>query len=132
MFFRTKKSKEVLFWEWFLTHSHEYFDFEKNRHFLFQQLKEKLSKIDDNLVFSFSTNLQEGKRKFIISADGIITSFPAVRKLVDASPVLKNWDIIAFRQPNPDNILICYEGVSVGVQDVFFEWIEGLECGGHH
>lgn len=123
MFFKFKKSKEIDFWEWFVKHSHEYFHFKENQNFLFQQLKEKLNEIDHNLVFSFSANLRDQKREFIISAGGIVSSFPAVKKLVEAAPSLKNWHIIAFRQPQSGDFVVQYQDVSIGVQDVFFELI---------
>lgn len=63
---------------------------------LFSELQTQFNKIDKNLTFEFGP-VKEGKREFIVSADGIKATFPAVQKLVSAAPDLPDWKIIAFR-----------------------------------
>ncbi|MBL7914774.1 MAG: hypothetical protein JNL49_06975 [Bacteroidia bacterium] len=118
-----KKTKEQKFWLWFQENSDKYLTLDKdNQESLFDKLNERIIKIDPNLAFEFSPFLKNGKREFIISADGIIESFPSVTKLVDAAPKIPNWDIIAFRQPNSGYKQINYNGLSLSIDDVFFRY----------
>jgi hypothetical protein len=91
-------SKEKKFWKWFVEHPEELFNFEDNQERVFSQLGTQLKKIDENLTFEFGP-IQDNKREFILSADGIFSSFPAVQKLVGVAPKINRWTVIPFRQP---------------------------------
>jgi len=110
------------FWEWFTKHSNKYFNFENNQDELFTKLKNQLNSIDSNLVFEFSPIFNNGLREFIISADGIKSSFPSVIDLVEKAPKLSNWKIIAFRQPHYGTTRINYENLVVKFEDVYFRF----------
>jgi hypothetical protein len=86
------------------------------------QLKEKLEKIHPDLVFEFSTISKQGIREFVISADGIESAFPFVNDLVSSAPQLKNWKVIAFRQPRKNVTQVKYKGLSIDTNDVFFRY----------
>jgi hypothetical protein len=93
-----KKNRYEAFWDWFSKNSEDYYyNLENKRDTLFDPLGKQLGKINGNLVFEFSGQKENGKREFIISADGIRDSFPDVIQLVDNAPPLEKWDIIAFR-----------------------------------
>jgi hypothetical protein len=81
------------FWSWFLQHEPELFDFnpdqEAERERIFEQLASELRKVDPDLVFEFGP--KEPRREFVVSAGGLKRAFPAVTKLVDASPGLDRW-----------------------------------------
>jgi len=117
-----KTSKEEQFWNWFTKESNTYFHFENNQDELFLRLKDKLEKIDSNLVFEFSPIFQDGKREFVISADGIKSSFPSVINLTKQSPIIDKWKIVAFRQPHKEITQINYEGLFIKFEDVFFKY----------
>ena len=59
-------------------------------------MQSQLRKRNDVLAFEFSMNIDDGKREFIISADGILSAFPDVIQLVDSAPNLDQWAIAAF------------------------------------
>lgn len=118
----TKKNKQTIFWDWFAKNSDAYYKFEQNQDHLFSQLKIQLNKIDDNLVFEFSQVLENGKREFVISADGIKRIFPLVLDLVSNAPQLDKWNIIAFRQPRKDTNRIIYDKLIINYEDVFFRF----------
>lgn len=120
--FYTKKSKEQTFWNWFAKNADSYFHFEENQDALFAKLKAELSKIHPDLVFEFSPIFEDGTREFVISADGIKSVFPVVSDLVKQAPPLKNWKIIAFRQPHYDITHINYEDLVINLDDVFFRY----------
>jgi hypothetical protein len=120
--FLKKTSKEEKFWSWFTENANLFFHFENNQNVLFERLKNKLDKIDTNFVFEFSNILEDGKREFVISADGIKESFPSVTKLVKQAPNFNKWKIIAFRQPRKKINLINYEGLKINFKNVFFKY----------
>jgi hypothetical protein len=117
------KTKEAKFWEWFQENNIKYLSLDKDsQDRLFDKLNERMIKIDPNLTFEFSPLLNNGRREFIISADGIKDSFPSVTKLVEAAPGIPNWDIIAFRQPKTGYERINFNGLSLSFDDVFFRY----------
>jgi len=86
LFKKTDKEKE--FWNWFVANSEDYYDFKKDQERLFNILLNKLSEVNPDLSFQFSIDLKDGKREFIISANGIRESFPSVFKLIEKAPVI--------------------------------------------
>jgi len=118
MFF--KKDSKTVFWKWFHKNSSQYFSFERDQDSLFDQLKNELNKIDSNLVFEFSPILQDGKRNFVISADGIKSSFSSVIDLVESAPRMQAWNIIAFRQPKPITDTFQFSNINVKFSDIYF------------
>lgn len=117
-----KSYREKDFWNWFEKNSEDYFQLKESRYeSLFNNLHSQLSKINPDLVFEFSAELDSGKREFIISADGIVSAFPDVIRLVEAAPELKNFNIIAFRQRgNEDEIQ--FNDVELNIDDMFFTY----------
>ncbi|HEX6802577.1 MAG TPA: hypothetical protein VF133_02775 [Terriglobales bacterium] len=88
------------FWDWFVRHETELFDFEKDQKRIFDKLLAALRKVNQDLVFEFGLKKQEeGKERqeFVISADGIKSAFPAVISLRNTAPDLPRWQITAFR-----------------------------------
>ncbi|MGG3664571.1 hypothetical protein [Bacillus gobiensis] len=117
-----KSYSEKDFWNWFEKNSEDYFQLKESRYeSLFNKLHSQLSKINPDLVFEFSAELDSGKREFIISADGIVAAFPDVIRLVEAAPELKNFNIIAFRQRgNEDEIQ--FNDIELNIDDMFFTY----------
>jgi hypothetical protein len=72
------------------------FDFERDQDRIFDRLAAEMHKVDHDLTFEFGPK-ENGKREFIISADGNIRTFPKVETLYAAAPVLPHWTIIKFR-----------------------------------
>jgi len=121
MIFFNSRTKENKFWDWFTKKSNIYFKFEEDRENLFDELKSKLNKINQDLTFEFGP-VRDNKREFVISADGIKGSFPDVIKVVNAAPNLPNFKIIAFRQPHLDFTKINYKDIQLDFKDVFFRY----------
>jgi hypothetical protein len=63
-------SSEKKFWKWFVEHSEELFNFEADQERIFDELSTQLKNIHESLTFEFSS-VQNNKREFVISADGI-------------------------------------------------------------
>lgn len=117
-----QKTKQKKFWAWFSKNSDLYFDFEKNREELFDTLNKKLNEVDENLTFEFSPILDNGKREFVVSADGIKSSFPAVIQLTDHAPLLDKWIVVPFRQSHMEYTQINYKDILLDFKDVFFRY----------
>ncbi len=86
----------INFWDWFLNNSDEIFEFERNKKVIFKNISQRLAIINKDLTFLFSPTV-EGKRRFIISANGIKSAFKFVYKLVDSAPYLPKWEVVALK-----------------------------------
>lgn len=116
------KHKYTDFWSWFVKNSDDYFQLnEGNREIVFKNLDKQLSKINPNLAFEFSFDLIDGKREFIISADGHLSAFPAVKGLVKEAPNMESFKIIAFRQRG-EACNIQFGDIELKPENVFFKY----------
>jgi hypothetical protein len=113
------------FWNWFIAHEPELFDFDPNqvaeRERIFGELQGELQKVDPDLTFEFGPN--ESRREFVISAGGIKRAFPAVVSLVDAVPALGRWKVIAFRPRRSLNI-VEFQGKRIDPHEVQFSLLD--------
>jgi len=112
-------SKENLFWNWFEQNQNKLFNFEQNQDKIFNELTLQLHKIDPNLTFEFGP-INNNKRDFVISADGIRNTFPFVESLFKTKPVLSQWNIIKFRPRRDVFNQIKYNNLTVKPEDVYY------------
>ncbi|MCE0497901.1 MAG: hypothetical protein LV481_08160 [Methylacidiphilales bacterium] len=115
---KAQATPEQQFWGWFTKNESTLFDFEKDQERIFDQLAMEMKKVNPNLTFEFGPK-EDGKREFVISADGIKEAFPAVISLYDSAPKLPRWTFIKFR-PRREPMDIEYSGVKVEAKDVYF------------
>ena len=108
------------FWDWFESKSDDYYHLEENTEELFNDLSDQLFLYDPGLTFVFSTIKENGRREFVVSADGIKSSFPAVESLVDKAPELEQWEIIAFRPRVGTEYAVQFNDLELKPEDVFF------------
>jgi hypothetical protein len=106
------------FWEWFAENEADIFDFEKNQDQIFVQLATEMKRVHPCLTFEFGPKI-EGRREFVISADGIKDAFASVISLWAAAPRLPRWHITKFRPPRPPGDISC-SGLSVRADEAFF------------
>lgn len=116
----TKESPQAKFWNWFSQNEEAYFNFETNQEELCTKILRYLKRINETLTFEFSPIFKSGRRELVISANGLIEGFPAVKKLVNAAPHFERWDIIAFRQPRPELTAIKLENFNLNFEQVCF------------
>jgi hypothetical protein len=119
MRFFSKPTKEQQFWSWFVRNTDRLFQFETDQEAIFDDLGAALERVHPGLTFEFGP-VREGRREFIVSADGMRELFPAVRTLVAAAPALPGWVIIPFRPPNDITLVIEMGGTALGPSDVWF------------
>ncbi|WP_176586243.1 hypothetical protein [Priestia megaterium] len=126
-----KKITEQEFWSWFEKNSEDYFQLdEKNYDLLFNKLGLQLSKYHKDLTFEFSIEMNQGKREVIISAEGMVSAFPAVIKLVEEAPNLEKFNVVAFRQRQNSEQEIYFEDIVLNTEDIFFTYREDkqMDC----
>src|SRR5262249_23226597 len=87
------------------------FDFERNQEAIFDRLAAEMHKVHPSLTFEFGPK-ENGRREFVVSADGIKDAFPKVESLYAAAPTMAHWTFIKFR-PRREPFDIDYAGVSV-------------------
>lgn len=106
------QSKEQRFWSWFVKYSDQLMLIKKGNEPIADELAYQLKLINKYLTFEVSTKLINGKKEFIISADGILSAFDSVTKLYDTRPQLVNWEIKKFRQrKNSKDFILKYESI---------------------
>jgi hypothetical protein len=109
------------FWKWFQSNEDALFNFEKNREQTFDKLGAEMHKLNPSLTFEFGP-IEDGKREFVISADGIKEAFPQVEALYAAAPSLSRWKFVKFR-PRRKPMDVDYEGISVRATSVTVQLI---------
>ncbi|KZO00875.1 hypothetical protein P4T04_04930 [Bacillus badius] len=125
-----KKDQAALFWQWFAEVQQDYYELpESELERLFDQLDKRLGKVNKQLVFEFSAEPVDGKREFVISADGLEEAFPAVIELVDKAPQLDGFRVTAFRQPSDEEYEVALGGITVSSEDVYFDYLYDPESG---
>jgi len=116
------------FWNWFIQHEVDLFDFEADREKIFDQLAAELQKVDPDLTFEIGP--KRTRREFVISAGGIKRAFPAVALLVNASPILDRWQVTAFRPRRTPPNIVEFRGKRVHPKDVQFSLLDNGRTAG--
>jgi len=125
-----RKTPEDKFWEWFSAKSDEFYHLEKNQNQLLNDLSHRFQKFHKNLTFQFSKVKANGKKEFVISADGFKEIIPCVMKLVDKAPKFAKWDIVAFRPRHKDFNEIQLNLIKLAKDDIYFKEVnEGDKTG---
>lgn len=113
--------REERFWRWFAANQARIHDFESNRERLFAELGRELHRVHKGLTFELGAQPEpDGRRRLVISADGIREVFPAVERLTAAAPQLPEWEVVAFRQPSSPDFRVEMGGRSVDADDIWF------------
>ncbi len=120
-------SREEEFWTWFQKNEDSIFSFEEDQERVFLQLRTAMKKVHSDLTFELSV-VKDGKREFVISADGIRTAFPAVETLYDKAPALPRWTIVKFRQRHGATGIQMGD-IKVMPEDIEFSLEDGAKVG---
>lgn len=116
----------AMFWQWFTqnqTYIYQQIENPAQQALIFSNLREKLGAIDQNLNFDFSGIDAQGKREFIICADGMKQSFGWVKQTIAQSPHLAQWIFTAFRpQIQAEDFTITVKGYEFGFKDILFRF----------
>jgi hypothetical protein len=118
------------FWDWFSYHEKEFYDInEENMNRIFDKVVKYLEKYNKYIGFEFTSELQDGKRELIVTADGVEELFDTVFTLVNAAPekLKDRWIFTALRQPSNQELNINYQGITIQTKDIFYEIVESEE-----
>jgi len=107
------RSKERRFWNWFTRNEGRLFQFEADQDAIFADLGSQLRTVHPDLVFEFGPVLGDGKRDFVVSADGLLRVFPAVESLVAEAPALERWSWVKFRQRGKPHVEMSFADIAV-------------------
>ena len=116
--------KIAAFWQWFQTKENDYFQLhhtDEQQEELFGMLSEALHKLDENLSFEFSALQDDGKKEFIISANGMQKSFQVVFQLQEMAPILPRWTVIALKPRHETELQLHIMDKKFGYDDIFFD-----------
>jgi len=121
---KNKQSKYKKFWEWFEENCEVIFNLKNDFEINFNLLSNELKKIDENLTFDFGSTIN-GKREFIISANGIKKSFSSVENLYKEKFDFENFEIKKFRPRKNSDYVIQMENLTLSVKDCYFKIFKG-------
>lgn len=119
-----KKSPIEKFWQYFVAHEKELYNFrDEDVEELFRELHRLIRKVNKQLIFSMPKQLVDDKREFTISGAGIGKNFPDVIRVVEAAPKMERFTIIAFNQRNDEEHGIISDHMELTRDDVFFDYM---------
>ena len=122
----TKKDEYDVFWNWFNKREESIFNhLEEDTNAIALEISTNLKKIHNDLAFEISFEIINGKRNFVLSADGVVDQFPIIIELANRAPIYNRWNIIPFR-PRLDqhNQVIEMEDIKLDYNDIFFQYVE--------
>ncbi|MFL6077402.1 MAG: hypothetical protein ACJ73S_28910 [Mycobacteriales bacterium] len=121
---RRRRAEPAEFWSWFDDNAERLAQQGDPNHRSFRELGRKLREVHPALAFEVSGNVG-GTRELVLSADGAVEGFDAVRALVACAPVEESWTVTAFRQPRSPGVAR-YGGVKLVSTDV---WVDPRPSG---
>ena len=112
-----KQKRENEFWDWFQKNEDRLFHFTKDQDTIFSALSSAMHKVHSDLTFEFGPEI-DGKREFVISADGQRNVFPTVESLFTLAPSLPRWTFTKFRPRRHAAGMVHLNGLEIKAQDV--------------
>ena len=113
-------SRTAKFWSWFLANEQRYRDLEvPEKEQLLDELQAQLQAFDENLWFEVGGS-PDGPRELVISAEGKLAAFPALRELCKAAPLIPGWTVVSFKQPQGFEFTTEYEDIVVTPEATWF------------
>ncbi len=111
------------FWAWFKENEKNiWLNIEKDSDEIVREIDRQIKMINDDIAFEIYFEINDGKRDFVISADGIKDIFPEVLKLKDKAPKFHRWNIIAFRpRTNQKDQCIEIDNLCLDYDKIFFK-----------
>lgn len=107
------------FWKWFQDNSNELRKVTTCKEKICDQLQKQMHKINKNITYAFGPE-KDGRREFIISANGIRDAFQSVQTLARSSPYIAGWKIIAFRPAVGWGYAVKINEIKISADDIWF------------
>jgi hypothetical protein len=121
LFTQNKKGSQAEFWDWFVSNEARIWNIEHNTDKVIRLVGEALDRFQPGLAFEIGMQIEDGKREFILSADGIRSNIPTVESLYLSAPVLARWRVIKYRQRSAFGGKIRMAGKEISAEDVRFQ-----------
>lgn len=119
---------ETTFWEWFTTIEEDLFHHvEEDPETYASEIHFQLTTVHPDIVFDIPFEVENGKRDFIVSADGDASLFPLIEQLCKNAPSYERWNIYNLRpRTNQVDQAIDLDGLYLEYEDIFYS-IEDTE-----
>ena len=113
------------FWDWFVRNGDAIKDREHpRREELIDDLQHHLQAFSEDLWFEVGI-MTDGTGHLIITAEGDVDVFPAVKAIVDAAPAdIEGWEITAFKPPRGFGFVLKRSGITITPESVWFAPLE--------
>ena len=121
LFTQNKKGSQGEFWDWFLSNEDKIWNIDRNQEKVIRMIGDALNRYHPGLTFEIGMEVVEGKREFILSADGIRSNIPKVESLYLSAPDMARWQIIKYRQRSTLGGEIHMAGKVISAEDVRFQ-----------
>ncbi len=109
---------EAAFWRWFVAHKDEAATIQRADEPIAKELGRELARVDPGLTFEVATNAAE--HELVVSADGIRSVFPSVKRVVAAAPAIPGWKITAFRPRGSTQLSVEIDGHRLAGDELVF------------
>jgi hypothetical protein len=116
--------KTTTFWNWFMKNNSKFFFLNQIKNInekesILNEFENKLHEFCDDLYFKIG-GFPDENQELIITCEGNIEKFGKVLELVNSAPEIKNWKIIAFKQPNNDSFILDINNIKINSIELFF------------
>lgn len=108
------------FWQWFASEEDRLAELVADPQAFFVRVIERLHKVHPRLVVEVGPDIN-GRRELAVSADGCLEVFPAVLATTSMVPPLRRWNVVAFRQPKPDGLILSGPGFELNAEHLWFK-----------
>jgi hypothetical protein len=110
------------FWDWFSSIEEDLFHHvEEHPETYASEIHFQLTEVHPDIVFDIPFETVEGRREFIISADGDASLFPVIEELCSEAPDYDRWIIHALRpRTNQRDQAIDLDGLYLEYEDIFY------------
>jgi len=119
------ESKSKFFWDYFKENEDKIYNFDKlskdEQQKIWRQIHIRLSVINEALRVEISAVPKNGKRELIITANGLVDLFPAVRKLAANAPKMEKWIVKPFKQRMKKVRIRMSSGIDMSSDDLYFK-----------
>ena len=116
------------FWTWFETNNSKYLfvndideDLKKE---ILEELLAQLHQYSDKLFFEIGHHPDKTEQELVITANGDVNYFDKVEELVAVAPLLKDWEILAFKPAMGFEFSIDYNGLNFDPSEAWFQPLE--------
>lgn len=120
----TSKEKIERFWRWFVGHKGDFTRLTEFKTELYPLIIEQVKLVHPGLVVDFELAGATQVQTLVVSAEGNVSLFPLVMRMVAAAPLPKmpQWHVVAFRQPRSDQFELQFPDYRITTSDTMVKY----------